>query len=192
MSRAGLDAETVVASAAVLADAEGLDAVTLARLAGELGVRSPSLYAHVDGLGDLRRRLAARGARELAGALQAAAAGRARSDALRAIAGVYRAYAHEHPGVYAALQRAAYVVGEPAAAQLVDTLIAVLRGYGLQGDAAIHGARIVRAALHGFVALENGDGFGIRLDLDDTFAMLVAVLDDGLPAIATAGRRRAR
>jgi AcrR family transcriptional regulator len=192
MSRAGLDAETVVASAAVLADAEGLDAVTLARLAGELGVRSPSLYAHVDGLGDLRRRLAARGARELAGALQAAAAGRARSDALRAIAGVYRAYAREHPGVYAALQRAAYVVGEPAAAQLVDTLIAVLRGYGLQGDAAIHGARIVRAALHGFAALENGDGFGIQLDLDDTFAMLVAVLDDGLPAIATAGRRRAR
>jgi AcrR family transcriptional regulator len=192
MSRAGLDAETVVASAAVLADAEGLDAVTLARLAGELGVRSPSLYAHVDGLGDLRHRLAARGARELAGALQAAAAGRARSDALRAIAGVYRAYAREHPGVYAALQRAAYVVGEPAAAQLVDTLIAVLRGYGLQGDAAIHGARIVRAALHGFAALENGDGFGIRLDLDDTFAKLVAVLDDGLPAIATAGRRRAR
>jgi AcrR family transcriptional regulator len=96
MPRAGLDPDAVVASAAALADAEGLDALTLARVAADLGIRSPSLYAHVDGLPDLRRRLAARGARELASALTAAAAGRARGDALRAIADVYRAYAREH------------------------------------------------------------------------------------------------
>jgi AcrR family transcriptional regulator len=181
MPRAGLDADAVVSAAADLADAEGIDAVTLSRLAAGLGVRSPSLYAHVDGLPDLRRRLAARGARELAAVLQAAAAGRARGDALAAIAGVYRAYAREHPGVYAALQRVANVEGSPAAAQLVDTLVSVLRGYGLEDDDAIHAARIVRAALHGFAALENGDGFGIDLDLDDTFARLVTVLDQGLP-----------
>jgi hypothetical protein len=98
-----------------------------------------------------------------------------------AIAGVYRAYAREHPGTYAALQRVANVEGEEAAAQLVDTLIAVLRGYGLEGDEAVHAARIVRAALHGFALLENGDGFGIDLDLDETFGRLVAVLDQGLP-----------
>jgi AcrR family transcriptional regulator len=183
MPRAGLDAEAVVASAAALADAEGLDAVTLARLAGDLGVRAPSLYAHVDGLPDLRRRLAARGARELAAALQAAAAGRARGDALAAIAGVYRAYAREHRGTYAALQRVANLgdaAAGAAAAQLVETLVAVLRGYGLEGDDAVHAARIVRASLHGFAALENGDGFGMPLDLDDTFARLIAVLDHGL------------
>jgi AcrR family transcriptional regulator len=183
MPRAGLDADTVVASAAALADAEGLDALTLSRLAGELGVRSPSLYAHVAGLPDLRRRVAARGARELAAALQAAAAGRARGDALRAIAEVYRAYAREHPGTYEALQRVANVEGEAAAARLVETIVAVLRGYGLEDDAAIHAARIVRAALHGFAALENGDGFGLPLELDDTFARLVGVLDRGLPAV---------
>jgi len=177
--RAGLDADAVVTAAAALADGEGLDAVTLARLAGELGVRSPSLYAHVDGLGDLRRRLAARGARDLAARLQAAAAGRARGDALAAVAGVYREYAREHPGTYAALQRAPDVAG-PEAGTLVDTVLAVLRGYGLEGDAAVHAARIVRAALHGFVALEAGAGFGMPLDLDATFAELVAVLDRGL------------
>jgi len=183
MPRAGLDPDAVVRAAAALADAEGLDAVTLSRLAGSLGVRAPSLYAHVDGLPDLRRRLAARGARDLAAALQVAAAGRARGDALTAIAGVYRAYAREHPGTYAALQRVTNL-DDPAAAeaatQLVDTIIAVLRGYGLEDDEAIHAARIVRAALHGFATLENGDGFGIELDLDDTFSRLVAVLDQGL------------
>ena len=36
--------------------------------------------------------------------------------------------------------------------------LAVLRGYGLEGDDAIHAVRIIRAALHGFVTLETGGG----------------------------------
>ena len=78
MPRAGLDSDAVVAAAAALADAEGLERLTLARLAQQLGVRSPSLYAHVDGLEDLRTRLAIRGARQLRGR---AAGGRRRPGA---------------------------------------------------------------------------------------------------------------
>ena len=59
-------------------------------------------------------------------------------------------------------------------------MLAVLRGYGLDGDDAIHAVRIVRAALHGFVALEIGGGFGLPLALDETFERLIAVLDRGL------------
>jgi hypothetical protein len=82
-------------------------------------------------------------------------------------------------------------VGDLAeAAQLVQTLIAVLRGYGLEADDAVHAARIARAALHGFAALENGDGFGIDLDLDESFARLVEVLDRGLPTAGSRGRSR--
>ena len=182
MPRAGLDPEAVVAAAAALADAEGLEAVTLAHLAGRLGVRAPSLYTHVAGLRDLRGRLAARGARELAAALQTAVAGRAGRDALVAAAGVYRAYAREHPGTYAATQRATDLEDPEAAAAaaLVEVILAVLRGYGLEGEDAVHAARIVRASLHGFVSLEAGEGFRIPLDLDETFARLVAVLDRGL------------
>jgi hypothetical protein len=57
---------------------------------------------------------------------------------------------------------------------------AVLAGYGLEGDDAIHAARAVRAALHGFAMLESGGGFGIKLDLDESFARLVDLLDGGL------------
>jgi AcrR family transcriptional regulator len=180
MPRAGLDTDAVVAAAAALADAEGLEAVSLARLASSLGVRPPSLYAHVGGLGDLRERLAARGALELADALQTAAAGRARGEALAAVAEVYRAYAREHPGSYAAMQRAADVT-DVAAARVVDVFRAILRGYGLQDEDAIHATRVVRAALHGFAALEAAQGFGLPLDIDESFAWLVAVLDRGLP-----------
>jgi AcrR family transcriptional regulator len=187
MPRAGIDADAVVTTAARLADAEGLEAVTLARVASELGVRPPSLYAHVDGLGDLRRRLATRGAIELTARLQAAAAGRAHADALGAIAIAYRDYAHTHPGTYLATQRVPDLTnshGREAAEALVEVVLAVLRGYGLEGDEQIHAARIVRAALHGFATLELGEGFGIPLSLEESYERLIAVLDSGLRAIA--------
>jgi AcrR family transcriptional regulator len=183
MPRAGLDSEAVVEAAAELADTNGFEAVTLAALADRLGIRAPSLYAHVASLADLRRRLRARAASELAAAVAVAAAGRAQGEALRAIANTYRDYAHTHPGLYAALQRAPddpVGADADAARRLVDVIVAVIAGYGMKGDDAIHGVRIVRAALHGFVSLEQLGGFAIDLSLDETFERLVAMLDLGL------------
>jgi AcrR family transcriptional regulator len=181
MPRAGLDSEAVVSAAAALADEHGLTDLTLARLASALGIRTPSLYAHVDGLGDLRTRLGARGAREMAAQLQAAAAGRAGAEALRAVAAAYRAYAHAHPGTYAAMQVASDRADNQAAgAAAVSVFLAVLEGYGISGDAAIHVVRAVRSALHGFVSLERDGGFGIPLSLDVSYATLVEMIDAGL------------
>ena len=181
MPRAGLDAEAVVTAAAALADEQGLAQLTLARLAAALGIRPPSLYPHVDGLADLRARLGARGAWEMAAALQAAAGGRAGADALRAVADAYRAYAHAHPGTYTASQVAIdREENQAAGAVAVGVFLAVLNGYGITGDAAIHAVRAVRSALHGFVALEREGGFGIALSVDESFATLVRMLDAGL------------
>lgn len=182
MPRAGLTTDSVVAAAAELADERGLGELTLALLAARLGVRAPSLYAHVRGLGDLRERLATRGAEELAGVLQQAAAGRSGGDALAAVADAYRTYARSHPGSYEALQRAPAPSSEgaEAAGRVVGVVLAVLSGYGLEGEPAIHAARAIRAALHGFVSLEAGGGFAMPVSLDESFAELVATLDRGL------------
>jgi AcrR family transcriptional regulator len=179
MPRAGLAPEVVVDAAARLVDAEGLEALTLARLAADLGVRTPSLYTHVASLDDVRRRLAERGARELGDWLQEAAAGRSGHDALRAIASAYREYAREHPGTYLSLQRAEDLQGD-AGERVVRTVVAVLAAYRIKGDEAIHATRAIRAALHGFVALEAGGGFGMRQDVDESFDYLVDLLDRGL------------
>jgi AcrR family transcriptional regulator len=184
MPRAGLDSEAVISAAAQLADAGGLQALTLARLADRLGVRAPSLYAHVGGgLADVRRRLAARGARELAAALGIAAAGRSRLDALRAVARAYRAYAHAHPGTYAAMQRAPDAGDSEsalAAGALIGVIVAVLDGYGLEDAEAIHAVRVVRAALHGFVSLEQEGGFAMPISVERSYERLIAMLDAGL------------
>jgi AcrR family transcriptional regulator len=183
MPRMGLDAERVVDAAAGIADAEGLEAVTLARVAGELGVRAPSLYNHVDGRDDVLRAIAVRGVRELTSALRQAAVGRSSADALTAAARAYRAYARAHPGRYAATVAAPTRGDEEhraAASEAVDVMLAVMRGWDLEGDDAIHAVRAFRSAVHGFVAIEAADGFGMAVDVDASFDRLVASLAGGL------------
>jgi AcrR family transcriptional regulator len=185
MPRAGLDSEAVVTAAARLADEHGLEQLTLARLAAVLGIRTPSLYAHVDGLGDLRARLATRGARELAVTLQAAAAGRSGSDALRAVAVAFRTYAHAHPGTYAATQVPSDRPDHQAAAsEVVAVMVAVLNGYGLEGEDSIHAVRAIRSALHGFVVLEREGGFQLPVGLQESYDRLIAMLDSGLAGLS--------
>jgi AcrR family transcriptional regulator len=184
MARAGLGRAAVVAAGARLADARGLEGVTLAALADELGVRAPSLYAHVGGLDDLRRGIGALGARELAAAMTEASIGRSGAQALGALARAYREYARAHPGRYAAAQRARELRGDPegaaAGAQATQVTLGVLRGYGLEGDEAIHASRTIRVALHGFVTLEAAGGFAIDVDLEQTFKRILVALDRAL------------
>jgi AcrR family transcriptional regulator len=181
----GLDAGRVVDAAATIADAEGLQAVTLARVAGELGVRAPSLYNHVDGLPGLLRAVALRAVRELTATLRDAAVGRSGDDALAATARAYRDYARDHPGRYAASVAAPTsedAEHRAAAKETFDVVAAALRSWDLDGDEAIHAARTFRSAIHGFVALEAAGGFGIPLDLDESFDRLVATLAVGVGA----------
>jgi AcrR family transcriptional regulator len=183
MPRMGLDAGRVVEVAAGVADADGLEAVTLARVAADLGVRAPSLYNHVDGRSDLLRAIAVLGVRELTAALREAAVGRSSADALTAAAHAYRAYARAHPGRYAATLAAPTRGDEEhraAASEAVDVMLAIMRGWDLEGDDAIHAVRAFRSAVHGFVAIEAADGFGMAVDVDVSFDRLVATLAGGL------------
>lgn len=182
----GLDAGDVVGAAAALADSEGLEAVTLARVAAAVGVRSPSLYSHVDGLGGLRRALAGEATNRLGAALAAAVEGLAGEDALRALARSYRAFAVEHPGLYAALLPAPSSAGDDdlaaAFAAPVRIVADVFEAMGLAPGDTIPLVRSFRSALHGFVSLEAGGGFGMPDDVDESFDVLVDIVIAGLVA----------
>jgi len=173
----------VIAEAERLADEVGLDRLTLAALAARLGVRQPSLYKHIDGLEALRRGLAVRAKRELAAVLARAAVGRERGEAIAAIAHAYRAWAHAHPGRYLAAQRAPAAgdtEDEVASLAVVSVATDVLAGYRLHGDDAIDATRALRAALHGFIAIEAAGGFGLPLDVDRSYERLVGALAHAL------------
>lgn len=185
MPRAGLSRASLVTVAGDIADEAGWDRLTLAAVAERVGVRLPSLYKHIDSLDGLRRDVAVAAVGSLAGALSAAAVGKAGGDALRAVAVAYRDFARRHPGRYAATVRAPApgdAVHAAAADDALRVIFAVLAGYGLTGPAAVDAARALRAALHGFVALETGGGFGLPRGIDRSFKGLVAGLDAALRA----------
>lgn len=182
MARQGLDRDRVVDAATAIADAEGVGAVTLARVAADLGVRSPSLYNHVDGLDGLRRAIALRALRELHDTLRDAATGRAGAEALVALAEAYRDYARAHPGRYALTQTPQPDDPEldAAADAVVGVVVAALRGFRLTDEDAIHATRAFRATVHGFVDLETSGGFALGVDVDESFRRLIAALAAGL------------
>lgn len=186
--RKGLDGAAVVQAAVELLDTEGLAALTLSRLAHRLGVQTPSLYNHIDGLPDLLRRLALRNLAELAACLGDAAVGRAGADALAAVAGAYRGYIKQHPGLYLASLTASGQQAAPdaelAAAEerVVRVVLAVLASLGVTGEDAIHAARGLRSIVHGFATLEIAGGFGLPLDCEDSFRRLLHIWLAGLQA----------
>lgn len=193
MPRRGIDAAAVIAAAAELADAEGLPAVTVARVAATLGIRAPSLYNHVPGRDGLVRGIALLGLGELAARLRSAAVGRSGEDALLSAARAYRRYAVEHPGRYESVQRAPAAEDEELAAAgraVVGVLMEVLRAWDLGDADAIHAVRALRSALHGFVDLERVGGFGLPLPLDESYDRLVRSLAAGLRSGARRGAGR--
>ncbi|HEX2912537.1 MAG TPA: TetR/AcrR family transcriptional regulator [Chloroflexia bacterium] len=182
-TRAGLDQKIVVQAAAELADAGGLHELSLATLAERLGVRTPTLYHYVGGQAGLRRELALMGCRELAIRMGKAVMGKAGDEAVLALAYAYRAFVNEHPGLYAATVQAADPDDKEVVAaqtQVVEIALATLSGYHLSHDDAIHVVRMIRSIVHGFATLEDGGGFGIPLDRDETFKRLLNIFLSGL------------
>jgi AcrR family transcriptional regulator len=182
MARAGLTPEIVTSAAAAIVNAEGRDALTLARLAEQLGVRSPSLYNHVDGLDGLERLIALEGVDQLGEVCRTAVMGRSGADALGALAAAYRDFAVAQPGVYHLTQvaRPDDVEYGERAARVLEPVLAVLAGFGLEGEELIHAARALRSALHGFAGLETMDGFGLDVDVSASFEWMVGMFERGL------------
>ena len=184
MTRRGLRPDRVVDAAVELIGRDPAQPLTLKAIAAHLGVRTPSLYSHVAGLDDLRHRVALRALGQLRDVLLQAVAGRSGDDAVRAVGHAIRRFAIAQPGLYAHVIPEAGVEGERAAAAhaAAEPALASLRDRGLNETDAVHAARSLRSAVHGFVALELAGGFQLAVSVDDSFEALLDSLCRGLPA----------
>jgi len=185
--RTGLSGAEIVAAAAALADETGYAGVTMGLLAERLGIRPPSLYKHVASLADLQHRLATLAMTEVGEQIRDAVQGLAGRDALAALMTALRTYVTEHPGRYMATVGAvARGPDDPlvlGAARVIDSIAAVLRGYGI-GDAEMTDAiRVIRSAMHGFAMLEASGGFQWDREPDQSFTWMIGFIDRGLRAV---------
>lgn len=155
-ARRGVTSEQVAEAAlGVLDEFERVDAVRPGAVADRLGIRSQSLYAHVDGIAGLRRLLALQTLNQVAEVVTTAAVGRSGREAVEAIARAHLAFALAHPGrseaalhppgddpdLIAAVERA----GRP--------LQTVLASLGLDDDQRVHWVRLQLSLTMGFSAL---------------------------------------
>ena len=186
-TRLPLDSARVIAMAAEIADTEGLDRLTLTRVADELGVRQPALYRHIGGYDDLLRSLSLRGREILAQRLADAAVGLSGDDSVAAVGHAWRKMVRDHPGIYAATDRYP-CAGDAELEAAVEWVLAVLgqtlRGYDLSDEDRVHAARALRSAFHGFSHLESGDGHPLPHDPEDTFEHLVQLLCAGIQRLS--------
>lgn len=187
----GLTLEQVVAAAAEIADDDGLGALSLASVASSLGVRSPSLYNHVDGLAGLRRQLAFHASRLLTAELATGVDGLEGTDALLAIAQQLRSFAHRHPGLNASFLPAPSPDEDPELARAlrepVTVIESVLAGMDIDPMIVIPLIRALRASVHGFVDLELRGGFGLPDDIDDSFTATISLVVEAIAANVRTG-----
>ncbi|MEC3914215.1 TetR/AcrR family transcriptional regulator [Nocardia sp. CDC160] len=189
MPRVGLSRADVVAAGAALADEVGFGNLALGALAQRVGVRTPSLYKHIESLADLQHGIAALAMAELDRKVRDAMHGLSGSAALAAFANAFREYVVEHPGRYAATIGAKFRGPDDpllqSGSRVLDSMAAVLRGYGIDEGEMVHALRTLRCTFHGFATLQSSDGFQWSGDSEDSFDWMIRFLDRGLSEIGS-------
>lgn len=182
--KVGLDKKTIIEAAAKIADEQGIANVTLKVLAGELGIKSPSLYKHFSGgLDELNRELMLYGWRSLEGEITKAAIGKAKDDAIIAICYSYRNFVSLHKGLSEAMQWYNMYRSEEhlqATQGTMSILFQVLEAYGLTGEQKVHCVRLLRGFLQGFCSIECHGGYGNPTSLHDTFDFALKTILNGI------------
>ena len=175
--KAGIALDEIVDAAAEIADRDGLEAATLSVVAAAVGIRTPSLHYRVGGTAGLRRLLAMRAAEQIASAFSAC---RSDPEPIRAMCHAYRRFANAHPGQYDALLPAPSAEDDEelssAFARVVWVAADALTNLGVPELDLVHTVRAIRAALHGFVDNERRGGFGLPVDIDRSFEVMLDLL----------------
>src|ERR1700760_2609416 len=138
----------IVVVARTLLGSDGVEALTLGRVAQTLGIKPPSLYKHFASKRHLEAALIAQGLAEQAAALEAA------EEGLLALGAAYRAYALEHPQLYRLMTE------RPLPRDLLDPELELRAAAPFRR--ALHDPERARSAwafAHGMVALEIAGRF---------------------------------
>jgi AcrR family transcriptional regulator len=153
-------AREIAAAARALLDEEGVESLTMRRVAERLGIRAPSIYKHLAGKEALEAAVISEGFAELAATFETAAAGA--DDPLGALAAAYRRFGLEKPHLYRLMTE------RPLKRDLLEPGVEgraarPLLG-ALGGDEAL--ARAAWAFAHGMTILELNGRFPAGADLD--------------------------
>ena len=151
--------EAVIQATSDIADAYGLNKVSLKVVAEKLNIRTPSLYNHIASLDDLLREVAHNGMRTMNEQMTQAAIGISGDTAIKSISIAYLKYMMAHPGVYEIIQWANWHGNSETTAifdnykALITKLILSCNFKTQKTDAILS---VLMSMLHGYSTLELG------------------------------------
>jgi len=181
--RAGITQMDIVNAAIELANTKGMKEVTMANLAKELTIKPPSLYNHIKGLSDLLNILTLKALSDLYEVLKQSLANATKENSIYAASMAYLTFAREQPGLYELTIETTVSKGEDikiVSGKIIDLLIDILHFYHLEKEDTIHAIRGLRSILHGFASIENNRGFGMPVNVDESFHFLITTYVNGL------------
>src|SRR3954447_27015025 len=147
-TRAPVNRDRAVECAVAVADREGIEAVTMRRLARELGVEAASLYHHVNGKDEILDGLV-----ELVSAeIELPPPGDDWRQAIHQRARNTRAVLRRHPWAVALM--ASRTTPGPATLRVLEAGVRCFREGGFSVRAAAHSISAVDSYVHGFVLQE--------------------------------------
>jgi len=192
-SRAPLSRERVIDAALQIIDNEGVDAVSMRRIAATLGVQAMSLYNHVGGKADVLDGVTEFIATDMGLSRQS---GRGWEDGIRSVAYAFRRASLRHPrAVELVLTRQ---LSSPAALPVINCSLAVLLDHGFDEAAAVHALRLLLAFQVGSLLREfHAPGFGSEAgeageeDEESVDERRQHLADSGFPAVAKLAPRLA-
>ena len=191
MPRKGLNREAVTAAAIRQIEENGIASFSMNGLARSLGIRTPSLYAHVPDLDALLTDVGRAAVGQMVECERAAIAGKQREQALFALAEAYQTFANGHRELYRLVMhipKAHNPVLEQAAEEIAEPILTVLSGYGISGEQAIHWQRALRAMMHGFAAHEQCGAFSHSpVSREDSYHMAIQMMADSLQRTGEGG-----
>lgn len=153
-------ARQIVAAVRELLEEEGLEGLSMRRIADRLGIRAPSLYKHLPDKQALEAALISQGFEEWAKRFEEAV-GRA-EDPFAVLARTYRDFARRHPHLYRLMTERPLPREQLAPGVEARAALPVIHAVGGDADAA----RALWAFAHGMVILELNDRFPPDADLD--------------------------
>ena len=168
-----IDPDRIVTMACEIIEEEGIDALSLGKLAAALGVKAPSLYRYFKNKSVLLQAVNLRTLEEMFAAFDEALAAAPAEPAarLRAVAHAFRHFAHAQPRRYVLAMTAEVATTRPDENLLVEMILPI-QGFmaELTGDAAsLSALRGFLALIHGFAMLEVHQQLQRGGDLDAAF-----------------------
>ncbi len=169
--------ESITAQTSILIEKDGVEALSLNKLATALGVKAPSLYRHVGNKHQLLQNVNLQTLQNLFEVMDAAISTVDNDPQMQmmALAQAYRQFAHEHPQLYTlafthkneGLRPDEHLLTEMVLP--IQSIMAQISGE----QASLAALRGALALLHGFVMLEINEQLQRGGDLDQAFTQSI-------------------